>query len=130
MFRGSAPVVPAVAAQPSQTAAETFSVSGAGAAAQQAPPTAASNPTGWYFCIDGQQQGPISLADLKEQFASGRIVADDLVWKEGMADWESIGAVPELRGAAPATGGRQNSRMLAAAQRFCFACGAALDARA
>ncbi len=41
----------------------------------------------WYYARDGAQQGPVSFDALKVAAAAGQIRPDDLVWKEGTADW-------------------------------------------
>jgi len=42
----------------------------------------------WYYAAQGQEQGPISEANLDEMFRNGTISADTLVWQDGMAGWE------------------------------------------
>src|SRR4051812_18447658 len=58
----------------------------------------------WYYLRGGQQQGPIGSAELKQLAATGGLGADDMVWKEGMAEWIKAGTVTGLAfaGAAPA----------------------------
>ncbi|MDD4098599.1 MAG: DUF4339 domain-containing protein, partial [Lentisphaeria bacterium] len=51
----------------------------------------------WYFAENGQQQGPVSLADLQAMVRSGRLTIDSLVWRQGMNDWMPVQNVPELR---------------------------------
>lgn len=41
----------------------------------------------WYYTERGQQRGPVSGEELKSRAASGSLCPDDLVWKEGMAEW-------------------------------------------
>lgn len=41
----------------------------------------------WYVYKDQKQQGPYSFKQLTEQINSGEVTPEDLVWKEGMADW-------------------------------------------
>ncbi|MCB0760465.1 MAG: DUF4339 domain-containing protein [Flavobacteriales bacterium] len=41
----------------------------------------------WYFLHDGHQEGPLSRKDMEEAVAQGQIVNEDLVWKEGEAEW-------------------------------------------
>ena len=48
----------------------------------------------WFIYIDGQKQGPYSLADLKRD---SRITPDTLVWKPGFKDWTPIRNVVELK---------------------------------
>jgi hypothetical protein len=51
----------------------------------------------WYYSKNGTQLGPISSEELKGKAGSGEIFATDLVWKEGMADWQPFGQVAELQ---------------------------------
>lgn len=44
---------------------------------------------GWHLGRDGQVLGPISDAELNQLLASGRIEPTDLLWKLGMADWQT-----------------------------------------
>lgn len=59
----------------------------------------------WYYSADGQQRGPVSLAELQERARSGKLdAARDLVWNAGMTEWLPAGRVPEIFSAAPSTG--------------------------
>ena len=56
----------------------------------------------FYYAEDDQQKGPVDPG----QLAAVGVRPDTLVWREGMADWQEAGRVPELAGlfaAAPAT---------------------------
>lgn len=55
----------------------------------------------WYYAIDDQQQGPVSLDELKGMIARGELDSDSLVWQDGMNDWVPIGSIAEL--SAPAS---------------------------
>lgn len=55
----------------------------------------------WYYTQGGQQFGPFTAADLKKFGEEGKIKPDDLVWKEGMANWVAAKAVKGIF-AAPA----------------------------
>jgi GYF domain 2/Bacterial protein of unknown function (DUF898) len=46
-----------------------------------------TNTQEWYFMRGDQQGGPVPAARLKELATAGRLQPDDLVWKEGMAEW-------------------------------------------
>ena len=61
----------------------------------------------WYYGQNGQQKGPVSVEVMQQLVAGGHIKPEDLVWKEGMANWVSAGSLPEFfpTGANP-TGGR------------------------
>src|SRR3954467_6235249 len=42
----------------------------------------------WYYVSAGQQAGPVEEAQLEDLFRTGKIQAETLVWKEGMANWQ------------------------------------------
>jgi hypothetical protein len=50
----------------------------------------------WYYARGGAQTGPVSFDDLKAAVAAGKLGAEDLVWKEGTADWIPARAVAGL----------------------------------
>jgi thiol:disulfide interchange protein len=50
----------------------------------------------WYCSINGEPRGPMSVGDLLVVLTSGQAALDDLVWREGFAEWLSIEMVPEL----------------------------------
>lgn len=47
----------------------------------------------WYYAVGGQQQGPVTEAALREMLARGEIKSEDLVWRDGMAQWQPAGQV-------------------------------------
>jgi hypothetical protein len=57
----------------------------------------------WFYAAGGQQQGPVSEAQLRDLIARGAVTPDTLVWSEGMAGWQKAGELPGLwsGGAAP-----------------------------
>ena len=56
----------------------------------------------WFYTRGGQQAGPVSLDQLRQMAASGQITPADLVWREGMANWQPMSSMPELGGAPAA----------------------------
>lgn len=52
--------------------------------------------TGWYYARNGKQGGPVSLAQLKNGAASGKLRPDDMVWHESMPEWVEAAQVPDL----------------------------------
>lgn len=56
----------------------------------------------WFYVKDGQQYGPVTLAQLKQLATSGRLRRDDLLWSEGMGNWSPASQVLEVFGAASA----------------------------
>ena len=55
----------------------------------------------WYSNSNGQQSGPMETAELKQRAASGQLQPQDLVWREGMAQWAAASTV---KGLMPETG--------------------------
>lgn len=51
---------------------------------------------GWYYAVNGQRQGPVSFEQLRQMTATGHIAAADLVWHEGMNDWQAAATIPAL----------------------------------
>src|SRR6266487_1880582 len=47
--------------------------------------------------------GAFSEEEVREALRTGRFVASDLGWREGMANWQPLSQFPELAGAVPAT---------------------------
>lgn len=51
----------------------------------------------WYFSRDGQHSGPLTYAEIKEKADRGLLrPRTDLVWKEGMNEWRSVGEIEGL----------------------------------
>jgi uncharacterized membrane protein len=42
----------------------------------------------WYYADAGKQAGPITDTDLEQLVEAGKITAETLVWREGMAAWQ------------------------------------------
>jgi hypothetical protein len=55
--------------------------------------------TDWFYAQGTTQLGPVSLSSLIDLLRSGALNANDLVWRDGMAEWTPAGQVPELAGA-------------------------------
>jgi hypothetical protein len=55
----------------------------------------------WYYESGGQQQGPISDAELDNLLSQGKITLDSLVWREGQAGWAPLRAARPPGGASP-----------------------------
>ena len=59
----------------------------------------------WYCVVSGTRYGPVGADQIQTWVTQGRVGPDDLVWREGMGEWQAISTVPELAGAmAPAAG--------------------------
>jgi membrane protease subunit (stomatin/prohibitin family) len=83
-------------------------LAGAMAGATAPAPAAAAPPplpgqAGYFLGINGQQVGPVAVADLPARIASGELTPDTLVWREGMTEWARAGDVAEVNATFPAT---------------------------
>lgn len=58
----------------------------------------------WYYTANGQQQGPVTAADLKKIAQARTISREDLVWKEGMPNWVPAKNVKGLFGGGAMSG--------------------------
>lgn len=50
----------------------------------------------WYYTQAGAQRGPIRGERLEQLARSGRLLATDLVWREGLAEWVPAGCIKDL----------------------------------
>lgn len=66
---------------------------------QSSPPTPPPLPqqTQYFVAINGQQVGPMPVADIKQKVQAKEVSRDSLVWCEGMANWTKAGEVDELK---------------------------------
>lgn len=55
----------------------------------------------WYYARGGQQLGPVSADEVKSKLSSGELSGQDLVWQEGMGNWQPAANVQEFAGLAP-----------------------------
>lgn len=59
----------------------------------------------WFFTVEGERAGPVSLTDLRVKAANGELNPRlDMVWSPGMDDWKASGEIDGLfeKRAAPA----------------------------
>jgi TM2 domain-containing membrane protein YozV len=57
----------------------------------------------WHYATGGvQQAATLGTAALRELIKAGRVVASDIVWRNGFGDWQAVSTVPELADALPA----------------------------
>ena len=54
-----------------------------------------SKPT-WYYAENNNAAGPVHLHELVARLRMGKLSPGDLVWREGMAEWQPAGEIPEL----------------------------------
>lgn len=59
----------------------------------------------WYYARGGGQSGPVSWEDLVNAARAGNLAASDLVWTEGMAQWQAASSIPGLIAPPPPTYG-------------------------
>lgn len=50
----------------------------------------------WYYHPNGEKTGPVSLAELREMVATGKLKPHESVWKAGMAQWAPAQTIPDL----------------------------------
>ena len=53
--------------------------------------------TVYHVAVNGQATGPFEVKILEQMAASGQLVKDSLVWKNGMEQWAKAGEVDELK---------------------------------
>ena len=58
----------------------------------------------WYYARGGEQRGPVSADEVKSKLASGELSPQDLVWSEGMGNWQPAASVHQFAGAGPGVG--------------------------
>jgi len=69
---------------------------------QGPPPIPAADK--YFYAADGQQKGPLSIAEIKGLIEGNTFNKETLVWKDGMAAWtkaEEVPAISSLFGSAP-----------------------------
>ena len=63
----------------------------------QAVPPPMPTATLYYYAVNGAQQGPVGIDQLRALFASRTINRESLVWKQGMSNWTALQEVEELK---------------------------------
>lgn len=51
----------------------------------------------YYLAINGAQQGPYNIEQIKALISANKITADTLAWKEGMSNWSALSSIPEIQ---------------------------------
>lgn len=51
----------------------------------------------YFYAVNGTQQGPVSIDQLKALFASRTVNKESLVWKQGMSGWTALQEIEELK---------------------------------
>jgi hypothetical protein len=55
-------------------------------------------PAEWLYSKNGEQFGPFTHEQLLSLVESGQVASDDLVWKNGLAEWMAVSQVSSLAG--------------------------------
>jgi membrane protease subunit (stomatin/prohibitin family) len=95
-------VAAAMSQQPS--APPAAAVGGAGASGTAVPPPLPNATPPVFIAVNGQQVGPLPVAELSARIAAGELTRETLVWREGMPAWAAAASVPDvaaLFGAVP-----------------------------
>jgi hypothetical protein len=50
----------------------------------------------WYFGRDGAQGGPVSEQEVRRMLVAGELRGTDLVWRDGMGEWQPAARVVEF----------------------------------
>ena len=50
----------------------------------------------YLIAVNGKQEGPLTLARLRERWRNGRISEDTLFWQEGMDEWREVREIADL----------------------------------
>lgn len=53
--------------------------------------------TAYHVAVNGQATGPYNMQQLQQIAAAGQLTTDSLVWKNGMAQWETAGVIDDLK---------------------------------
>jgi hypothetical protein len=56
----------------------------------------------WYYSKGGEQKGPVEQQELQRLLSTGEVQPTDLVWRDGLANWQAASQVPELGAVASA----------------------------
>jgi membrane protease subunit (stomatin/prohibitin family) len=67
-------------------------MSGAGAS----PPPIPGGQQAFFVAVGGQQKGPLTLDQLRDEVTAGRIQRGTLAWKNGMPQWAALESIPDL----------------------------------
>lgn len=80
-----------------------------------------SEDAAWHYSVGGQVHGPVTTGELRRLVKSGELAEGDLVWKEGMAEWQPAtrvkGLFPEMPRSGPPDLPTNNRKVQAALVR-------------
>src|SRR4051794_10539506 len=72
----------------------------------------------WFYSAHGQQQGPVSPAELEALVRAGTVTAETLVWREGLPNWTPYSVVATSSSLSPATTSTSVARCAECGQSF------------
>jgi hypothetical protein len=94
----------------------------------------------WFLARDGQQHGPINAAEMNKIIELGYLLPNDLVWRQGFAEWQPAASVfppkpasetpPAIKSATQATAPASGGSARAATSPAATQSGASKDAEA
>lgn len=67
-----------------------------GMAQSGAVPPPIPGQSSFFIAIGGQQKGPFTLDQLRDEVSAGRVARGTLAWKAGMAQWTAMESIPDL----------------------------------
>lgn len=50
----------------------------------------------WYYVQNGRQAGPVTADFLRGLIEAGALGSPDIIWREGMAEWQPIASIGEF----------------------------------
>lgn len=90
--------------------------------------------TEWFVGINGTQHGPLSSSQMRDMAAAGKIGPDDLVWRDGLAEWMPASQIQGLvfsgKQLPVSTVTTPSAPAASQSTKFCHACAATIDQRA
>ena len=79
-----------------QQMGQAMAGAGPGAAQQGPPPIPGAAAAVWYVVQNGERTGPFTSEGVRKLIDAQSVTRDTLVWKNGLADWQKAGVVPEI----------------------------------
>lgn len=96
---GSSPVSSSAAPQPEPTGADAGAAGGLGFSVPAASDPVGPAPDEYAVDIADNDQRNMTIHQIVGAYNEGLITGDTYIWKEGMADWQTLGEVPEVAAA-------------------------------
>ncbi len=69
---------------------------------------------GWHVVVNGEQQGPFGVDQLRDMMGAGQIDSESYVWREGYEGWQPMHSVPDLNAVFEPVGGAIGESTVAA----------------